>query len=52
MRRFLLRLANAVRPGGAEADLACEIASHLALLEDDFQRNLERISRSLVGDGL
>src|SRR5213594_324353 len=37
-RRFLLRLCNAFRPGRAEPDLAREMASHLTLLEDDFQR--------------
>jgi putative ABC transport system permease protein len=38
MRRFVLRLRNAVRPGKAEADLAREVASHLVLLEDEFVR--------------
>ncbi len=38
VRRFLLRLANAVGPGRGEADLAREMASHLALLEDDYRR--------------
>ena len=38
MRRLLLRLYNVIRPGRTEADLAREIASHLALLEDDFRR--------------
>src|SRR3989442_4732557 len=38
MRRFLFRIANAVRPGRAERELAREISSHLALLEDDYQR--------------
>jgi len=37
-RRVLRRLANAFRPGRAEPDLAREMASHLALLEDDFVR--------------
>lgn len=37
-RRFFLRLANALRPGRAEPDLAREISSHLTLLEDEFQR--------------
>jgi predicted permease len=37
-RRFLVRLANALRPGRAEPDLAREIASHLKLLEDEFRR--------------
>jgi len=38
MRRLFLRLYHAMRPARAEADLAREIASHLALLEDDFRR--------------
>ena len=35
MRRGFLRIMNAVRPGRAESELAREIASHLALLEDE-----------------
>src|SRR5258706_13254932 len=35
---FLRRLLHAFRPGRAEPDLARELASHLALLEDDFKR--------------
>jgi putative ABC transport system permease protein len=35
-RRALRRLANAFRPGRAEPELTREMASHLALLEDDF----------------
>jgi predicted permease len=38
MRRFLLRLLHAVRPNRADADVAREIASHVAMLEDDFLR--------------
>jgi putative ABC transport system permease protein len=38
MRRFLLRLRDCVRPGRAEAALTREMASHLALLEEEFQR--------------
>src|SRR4029077_18555257 len=38
MKRFFLRLLNVFRPGRAEPDLAREVASHLALLEDDFRR--------------
>ena len=38
MRRVILRLWQAVRPSAGEADLTREIASHLQLLEDDFQR--------------
>ena len=37
-RRFFLRLANLFRPARAEPDLAREVASHLTLLEDDFER--------------
>src|SRR5207245_74730 len=36
-RRFFLRLSNVLRSGRAEPDLAREVASHLALLEDDFK---------------
>jgi hypothetical protein len=38
LRRSFSRFVNAVRPGGAESELAREIRSHLALLEDEFQR--------------
>ena len=38
VRRFLLRLYNLLRPGRTETDLARELTSHLALLEDDFIR--------------
>ncbi len=38
VRRFLCRLVNAFRPGGRESDLAREMSSHLALLEDEFRR--------------
>ena len=38
MRRFFLRVRNVLRPVRAESDLAREIASHLALLEDEFRR--------------
>jgi len=38
LRRFLLRLYNALRPGRTEPDLERELTSHLALLEDDFNR--------------
>src|SRR5436309_7816285 len=37
-RRFRLRLCNVFRPGRAEPDLTRELASHLTLLEDEFQR--------------
>jgi hypothetical protein len=38
LRRFLLRLSNVFRPDRAESELARELASHLTLLEEDFQR--------------
>ena len=38
MRRFLLRLREALRPARSESDLARELASHLALLEDEFRQ--------------
>ena len=38
LRRFLLRLHDFVRPARSERDLARELASHLALLEDEFIR--------------
>ena len=37
-RRFLLQLRNFLRPGRAEQELAREMASHLSILEDEFQR--------------
>jgi putative ABC transport system permease protein len=38
LRRFFLRLYNFLRPQDAEGDLAREVASHLALIEDDYRR--------------
>ena len=38
MRRFFARLVNLFRGPRAESELAREIESHLALLEDDFER--------------
>jgi len=38
MRRLVLRLVNAFRPARSEPDLARELAAHLALLEDEFER--------------
>lgn len=38
MRRLLHRLYNVLRSGAGEAALAREVASHLALLEDEFRR--------------
>lgn len=38
IRRFLQRLGHAFRPDRAEADLQREVASHLALLEDEYRR--------------
>ncbi|HYR89192.1 MAG TPA: ABC transporter permease [Terriglobia bacterium] len=37
-RQFLLKLNNFLRPGRAELELRREIDSHLALIEDEFQR--------------
>ena len=38
MRRFLARLVSVFRGGRADHDLAREITSHLALLEDEYRR--------------
>ncbi len=38
VRDFLLRLVNAIWRGRAEDDLSREIASHLALFEEEFRR--------------
>ena len=38
LRRFGLRLLNVVRPGRAERQLAREVESHLALLQEQFER--------------
>ena len=38
LRRLLYRLYNVLRPARGESELAREVASHLALLEDDFRR--------------
>ncbi|PYR53265.1 MAG: hypothetical protein DMF89_00010 [Acidobacteria bacterium] len=38
MRRFVLRILNTIWPSRPEPDLARELASHLALLEDELQR--------------
>ena len=38
LRRFALRLYNFIRPEQAERELSKEIASHLGLVEDEFQR--------------
>src|SRR4029078_3954059 len=37
-RRLVLRLVHALWPARGESDLAREIASHLAILEDEFRR--------------
>ncbi len=37
LRRPLLRLLNALRPGRGEEELQREIAAHLALLEDEYR---------------
>src|SRR2546430_1592087 len=38
MRRLFLRLWNAFRPYRSEHEMNREVASHLALLEDDYRR--------------
>jgi putative ABC transport system permease protein len=38
LRRVVLRLRNALRPGRNDADLTREIAAHLALSEEEFAR--------------
>ena len=38
LRRFLLRLRNALAPGRAENELAREVSAHLALLEEEYRR--------------
>jgi len=38
LRRFLARLLNALRPGRPEPDFEREIASHLALIAEDYLR--------------
>ena len=38
LRRLLAKLVDLLRPGRAEADLSRELASHLALLEDELLR--------------
>ncbi len=38
MRRFFAKLQNLFRGRGAERDLAREVESHLALLEEEFER--------------
>ncbi len=38
LRRFLARLLNALRPGRPEPEFEREIASHLALIAEDYLR--------------
>ena len=38
LRRLLLRLYHAIRPGAGEAELDRELRSHLMLLEDEYAR--------------
>src|SRR5262245_48225768 len=38
LRRFVLRLYNALRPGRGEAELDREVRAHLGLLEDELVR--------------
>ena len=37
-RRLVRRIANVLRPEGAESDLAREVNAHLVLLEDEFRQ--------------
>jgi hypothetical protein len=38
MRRFLLRVWNALRPSRGEAGLARELEAHLSLVRDEYER--------------
>lgn len=38
LRRFVLRVLRAIRPGGAERELGREMDAHLALLEEEYRR--------------
>ena len=38
MRRFFVRLANLFRSNRAEREMAREIDAHLALLQEEFER--------------
>src|SRR6266550_8569861 len=38
LRRFFLRLFNVFRPSRAEREVTRELESHLALVEDEYQR--------------
>jgi predicted permease len=38
LRRILLRILHTIRPSHGEADLAREVAAHVALLVEEFQR--------------
>src|SRR5688572_6836481 len=38
LRRFFRRLVNVIRPDRDESGLEREVASHLLLLEDEYQR--------------
>jgi predicted permease len=37
LRRFLLRLLHALRPGAAEAELDREVQAHLGVIEDEYR---------------
>jgi putative ABC transport system permease protein len=39
MRRFFLRVVNLLRSRRAESEMSREITAHLALLQEDFERN-------------
>jgi len=38
LRRFLARVLNVLRPDSAEPELSREVASHIKLLQDEFER--------------
>jgi putative ABC transport system permease protein len=58
VRRFVMRLRNAVAPGRAERELRRELESHLALLEDEYRRRgappeeAARMARKSLGSSI
>src|SRR3989442_8957063 len=38
LKRFMRRLLSVLRPARAERELAREVAAHLSLLEDEYER--------------
>jgi hypothetical protein len=49
MRRFIAKLKNLFRYQTAERELAREVASHLALLEEDFRKRGLNLAASARG---